>query len=53
MASIIDRVKGYLNSSSGRRNMEKAKQMARDPQNQQKARGLFAKFTSGRSRTHR
>lgn len=53
MASIIDRVKGYLHSPSGRRNVEKAKRMASDPQNQQKARGLLSRFTSGRSRTHR
>lgn len=53
MASIIDRVKDYLHSPSARRNVEKAKKMARDPQTQQKARGLFSRFTSGRNRSHR
>ncbi|GGK78387.1 hypothetical protein Ppa06_41320 [Planomonospora parontospora subsp. parontospora] len=49
MASLIARIRTYLSSPQGRRNLEKAKTMARDPRNQQKARGLLARLRGGRS----
>ncbi|GAA3023044.1 hypothetical protein [Streptosporangium longisporum] len=51
MASIIARVKNYLRTPQGQRNMEKAKTMARDPRNQQRIRGLLSRFRGGS--THR
>ncbi|MGC5010432.1 hypothetical protein ACLQ2R_06665 [Streptosporangium sp. DT93] len=47
MASMIDRIKNYLRTPQGQRNMEKAKTMARDPRNQQKIRGLLNRFRGG------
>ncbi|MBB2911507.1 hypothetical protein FHS43_002780 [Streptosporangium becharense] len=49
--TLIDRIKSYLRTPSGRRNMEKAKAMARDPRHQQKARQLLSRFRTGH--THR
>ncbi|GGL13015.1 hypothetical protein [Planomonospora parontospora] len=49
MASLIARIRNYLSSPQGHRNLEKAKAMARDPRNQQKARGLLSRFRGGRS----
>ncbi|MEU4546667.1 hypothetical protein [Nonomuraea dietziae] len=48
MATIIDRVRAYLRSPQGRQTMDKAKRMARDPHNQQKARGFLERFRSRR-----
>jgi hypothetical protein len=48
MASLIARVRYYLSTPQGRRNLEKAKAMARDPRNQQKLRGLLDRFRAGR-----
>ncbi|GGS70315.1 hypothetical protein GCM10010156_31450 [Planobispora rosea] len=50
MASLISRVRAYLSTPQGRRNLEKAKTMARDPRNQQRARSLLARLTGKRSR---
>ncbi|GAA3417268.1 hypothetical protein GCM10018952_48600 [Streptosporangium vulgare] len=50
MASLIDRVRSYLRTPQGQRNMEKAKAMARDPRNQQKLRGLLDRFRGGHTR---
>jgi len=47
MASLIDRVRSYLRTPQGQRNMAKAKAMARDPRNQQKLRGLLARLRGG------
>ncbi|MFI6481956.1 hypothetical protein ACIBH1_28780 [Nonomuraea sp. NPDC050663] len=35
----MNRIRAYLRSPEGRRNVEKAKRMARDPRNQARARG--------------
>ncbi|WP_169789038.1 hypothetical protein [Nonomuraea candida] len=48
MATLMDRVRAYLRSPKGRANMEKAKQLARDPRNQQKARRLLERFRGRR-----
>ncbi|GAA2796259.1 hypothetical protein GCM10020219_079340 [Nonomuraea dietziae] len=48
MSTIIDRVRAYLRSPSGRQTMDKAKRMARDPHNQQKAKSFFERFRSRR-----
>ncbi|MFC4056912.1 hypothetical protein ACFOWE_01310 [Planomonospora corallina] len=50
MASLISRIRGYLSSPQGRRNIEQAKRMARDPRNRQRARGLLARLRGGRTR---
>ncbi len=50
MASLMDRVRNYLRTPQGQRHMEKAKTMARDPRNQQKLRGLLARFRGGHTR---
>jgi len=50
MASLIDRVRNYLRTPQGRRNMEKARAMARDPRNQQRLRGLLDRFRGGPTR---
>ncbi|MEV7006546.1 hypothetical protein [Streptosporangium sp. NPDC051022] len=47
MASLMDRIKRYLDSPQGRRNVEKAKEMARDPRNQRKLRDLVNRLRSG------
>ncbi|MCG5215331.1 hypothetical protein [Streptosporangium sp. KLBMP 9127] len=50
MATLMDKVRRYIQSPQGRQNVEKAKRMANDPRNKQKLRGLLDKF---RSRGHR
>ncbi|GAA3134591.1 hypothetical protein GCM10010466_26720 [Planomonospora alba] len=49
MASLISRIRGYLSSPQGRRNIEQAKRMARDPRNRQRVRGLLARLRGGRT----
>ncbi|MEU8250261.1 hypothetical protein [Nonomuraea sp. NPDC048916] len=44
MTRLIDRVRAYLGSSQGKEAVEKAKRMAHDPQNQQKAKRFLDKF---------
>ncbi|GIH99313.1 hypothetical protein [Planobispora takensis] len=51
MASLISRIRSYLSTPQGRRNLEKAKTMARDPRNQQKVRRLISRFRGGQSRS--
>jgi hypothetical protein len=46
--TLMDRVRAYLNSPKGRQQIEKAKRMASDPRNQQKARRFLDKFRSRR-----
>ncbi|MEV0596951.1 hypothetical protein [Nonomuraea cavernae] len=46
MATIIDRVRAYLGSPQGKEAVEKAKRMANDPQNQQKAKRFLGRFRS-------
>ncbi|MGN9781615.1 hypothetical protein ACTMTF_09320 [Nonomuraea sp. ZG12] len=45
---LMDRVRAYMRSPQGRQTVEKAKRMARDPQNKQKARRFLDKFRSRR-----
>ncbi|GIH92708.1 hypothetical protein ACFFMN_37370 [Planobispora siamensis] len=51
MASLISRIRSYLSTPQGRRNLEKAKTMARDPRNQQKVRQLISRFRGGQNRS--
>ncbi|WP_199565729.1 hypothetical protein [Spongiactinospora rosea] len=44
MASLVDKVRRYLSSPQGRQAVEKAKRMANDPRNRQKARGLLDRW---------
>ncbi|GAA3687663.1 hypothetical protein GCM10022224_061070 [Nonomuraea antimicrobica] len=48
MTRLMDRVRAYLRSPKGRQNIEKAKRIARDPRNQQKARRFLDRLRSGR-----
>jgi hypothetical protein len=48
MASLIDRIKGYVNGPKGREVRAKAERLARDPKTKAKARGLLARFRGGR-----
>ncbi|MBT2226744.1 hypothetical protein [Nonomuraea sp. NEAU-A123] len=48
MATLMDRVRAYLRSPKGRQTVEKAKRMARDPNNQRKARQFLDRFRSKR-----
>jgi hypothetical protein len=48
MTSLMNRVRAYLRSPKGRQSVESAKRMARDPRNQQKARGFLSRFRSRR-----
>ncbi|MFD1545149.1 hypothetical protein [Nonomuraea guangzhouensis] len=48
MATLMDRVRAYLRSPKGRQNIEKAKRMARDPNNQRKARQFLDRLRSKR-----
>ncbi|MER5324045.1 hypothetical protein [Streptosporangium roseum] len=50
MASLVDRIRSYLSSPQGRRNVEKAKTMARDPRNQRRLRDFMNRFRAGGSR---
>ncbi|GAA3105015.1 hypothetical protein [Streptosporangium carneum] len=47
MTSLVDKIRRYLASPQGRRNMEKAKTMARDPRNQRRLREFVNRFRSG------
>lgn len=38
MTNLMDRVRAYLRSPQGKETVDKAKRMARDPHNQEKAR---------------
>jgi hypothetical protein len=44
----MDRVRAYLRSPKGRQNIEKAKRMASDPNNQRKARQFLDRLRSKR-----
>ncbi|WP_202638131.1 hypothetical protein [Bailinhaonella thermotolerans] len=48
MASLIDRIRRYVRSPEGRRNIEKAKRAARDPRNQARLRDLMGRLRGGR-----
>jgi hypothetical protein len=48
MATLIDRVRAYLRSPKGKQQIERAKRMARDPRNQNKARQLLARLRGRR-----
>ncbi|NUP66942.1 MAG: hypothetical protein HOV96_41275 [Nonomuraea sp.] len=48
MAKLMDRVRAYLRSPQGRQTVEKAKRLANDPHNQQKARRLLNRLRPGR-----
>ncbi|MEV0612469.1 hypothetical protein AB0I81_04025 [Nonomuraea sp. NPDC050404] len=48
MATLIDRIRAYFRSPKGRQNLEKAKRMARDPRNQQKARRFLDRLRTRR-----
>jgi hypothetical protein len=48
MATLMDRVRAYLRSPKGRQQVERAKQLARDPRNQQKARHFLDRFRGRR-----
>jgi hypothetical protein len=41
---IIDRIRSFLASPQGRRATEHGRRMATDPRNQDRARGLLARF---------
>ncbi len=44
MPSITDRVRRFMQSSQGRKAQQKAKEMAKDPKNQQKLRRFADKW---------
>ncbi len=44
----MERVRAYLRSPKGQQTVEKAKRMARDPRNQQKARQFLERFRGRR-----
>ncbi|NRQ38610.1 hypothetical protein HII36_43330 [Nonomuraea sp. NN258] len=48
MATLMDRVRAYLRSPQGKENVEKAKRLARDPKNQQKAKRFVDKLRTKR-----
>jgi hypothetical protein len=50
MADLVNRIKAFLRGPKGRAMMDKAKQAARDPRTQQKARAAVAKLRGGRRR---
>ncbi|MBB5630511.1 hypothetical protein [Sphaerisporangium krabiense] len=49
---MIDRIKEYLRSPKGREHVEKAKTMARDPQNQRKLREMVDKWRARKTTHH-
>ncbi|GAB3147157.1 hypothetical protein [Microbispora hainanensis] len=49
MASIVQRIREYLQTPKGRENVEKAKTMARDPQNRQRVRRLMDQWRGHRT----
>ncbi|MCW2879806.1 MAG: hypothetical protein JWQ95_3906 [Sphaerisporangium sp.] len=46
---MVDRIKDYLRSPKGNERMERAKTMARDPQNQRKLRDFVDRWRARRS----
>ncbi|MEV5408732.1 hypothetical protein AB0K60_07835 [Thermopolyspora sp. NPDC052614] len=46
MTKLMDRVKRFMTSPQGRQATDQAKRMARDPENQAKARRIFERFRS-------
>ncbi|MEW9530365.1 hypothetical protein [Microbispora sp. NPDC049125] len=50
MASIVQRIKDYLQTPRGRQNVEKVKTMARDPRNQQRLRQFMDRWRGHRTR---
>jgi hypothetical protein len=48
MTKLMERVRAYMRSPQGRQTVEKAKRMARDRHNQQKARRFLDRFRSRR-----
>ncbi|WP_198653419.1 hypothetical protein [Actinocorallia populi] len=48
MASVITRIRRFLNSPQGRQARMRAEQLARDPRHQAKARGLLQRFRGRR-----
>ncbi|MET8000994.1 hypothetical protein [Nonomuraea glycinis] len=44
MTKLMDRVRAYMRSPEGKQTVDKAKRMANDPNNQQKARRFMDKF---------
>ena len=48
MPSVMEKVRRYMQSPQGRRNVDKAKKMARDPRTQRKARSWLDRIM-GRS----
>lgn len=44
MASLFDKLKGFLRSPQGRRLTDQAKQMARDPHKRAQAQQMLRKF---------
>ncbi|XVQ83345.1 hypothetical protein ACQP2K_31580 [Microbispora siamensis] len=49
MASIVQRIRDYLQSPKGHENVEKAKTMARDPENRQRLRRLMDQMRGHRT----
>ncbi|GGO18809.1 hypothetical protein GCM10010116_37850 [Microbispora rosea subsp. aerata] len=49
MASIVQRIRDYLQSTKGRENTEKVKTAARDPQNRQRLRRLMEQVRGHRA----
>ncbi len=45
---LLDRIKKFLSSPQGRRLTEQGRRLASDPRNQQRARGLLARFRGRR-----
>ncbi|MGH3777762.1 MAG: hypothetical protein ACRDRR_18870 [Pseudonocardiaceae bacterium] len=43
MASIVSKIRHFLNSPQGRRAVEQGKRYASDPQNREKLRGLLSR----------
>ncbi|MEU5877133.1 hypothetical protein [Spirillospora sp. NPDC047279] len=50
MASLMTRIKLWFRSPQGQQARARAEQLARDPRNKQRARGLMAKFRGGGKR---
>ncbi|MEV0143343.1 MULTISPECIES: hypothetical protein [unclassified Nonomuraea] len=48
MATLMDKLRAYLRSPQGQQTIEKAKRMASDPRNQEKARRFMDKFRTKR-----
>ncbi|MFE3452827.1 hypothetical protein ACFXJ8_28265 [Nonomuraea sp. NPDC059194] len=46
--TLMDKVRAYLRSPQGKQTIEKAKRMANDPHNQEKARRFLSRFRSKR-----